>query len=155
MIEQQEAIKVTTEKDYDFINKLAKEKQQKNKKENLVNELPEKKLKIPFDLKEDELIIRKQKIYGDNWEKICQFIDQRTFEEVYYEFHNRINPKLTSGRWTTRQSLMLIVLCEHFGVKRWALISQKLVVKSELQVRERYCNIIDPSIGKNLWTPEL
>ena len=28
-------------------------------------------------------------------------------------------------------------------------------VKSELQVRERYCNIINSGIGKNLWTPFL
>jgi hypothetical protein len=50
---------------------------------------------------------------------------------------------------------MLIVLCEHYGTKRWAYISQKIVVKSELQVRERFCNIIDPTIGKNNWTSEL
>ena len=48
---------------------------------------------------------------------------------------------------------MLIILCEHYGVKRWAQIAQKMVIKSELQVRERYCNIIDPSVGKNVWTP--
>jgi hypothetical protein len=28
-------------------------------------------------------------------------------------------------------------------------------VKSELQVRERFCNIIDPALGKNLWTPSM
>jgi len=48
---------------------------------------------------------------------------------------------------------MLLVLLEHYGVKRWAQIAQKMAVKSELQVRERFCNIVDPTLGKNLWTP--
>src|SRR4051812_11559634 len=51
---------------------------------------------------------------------------------------------------------MLIILLEHFGYKRWSLIGEKMVVKSELQIRERYCNIIDPCIGKDsYWTAEM
>jgi hypothetical protein len=30
-----------------------------------------------------------------------------------------------------------------------------MVVKSELQVRERFCNLADPSIGKDIWTYDL
>ena len=29
-----------------------------------------------------------------------------------------------------------------------------MVIKSELQVRERFCNILDPYVGKNIWTTE-
>jgi hypothetical protein len=50
---------------------------------------------------------------------------------------------------------MLIILVEHLGVKKWALISTKIAQKSELQVRERYCNILDPSLGRNSWTAQL
>lgn len=28
-------------------------------------------------------------------------------------------------------------------------------IKSELQVRERYCNLVDPTIGKDIWTYDL
>jgi hypothetical protein len=35
------------------------------------------------------------------------------------------------------------------------LIAEKMGVKSELQVRERYCNLVDPEIGKDIWTYEL
>lgn len=62
---------------------------------------------------------------------------------------------MITGRWTSRQSLMLVVLLEHYGIRKWAQISQKMVVKSELQVRERFCNILDPNVGKNTWTREL
>lgn len=63
-----------------------------------------------------------------------------------------MQPHLTTGRWTPRQTLMLIILLEHFGCKRWGLIASKMKVKNELQVRERYSNLIDPSIGKDVWT---
>jgi hypothetical protein len=49
-------------------------------------------------------------MYGENWDKICQCIDTRSFDEIYYEYHNRINPHLATGRWTVRQTLMLIIL---------------------------------------------
>ena len=62
---------------------------------------------------------------------------------------------MRNGRWTLRETLMLIILLEHFGAKRWAHIAKKMVVKSELQVRERFCNLVDPTIGKDVWTVEM
>lgn len=41
---------------------------------------------------------------------------------------------------------MLIVLVEYYGVGKWALISKKIKVKSEFQIRERFCNVLDPTI---------
>jgi hypothetical protein len=66
--------------------------------------------KRPYTLAEEELIIEKHRMYRDNWEKICQFVETRSFEEIYYEFQNRINPKMKGGRWTIRESIMLIIL---------------------------------------------
>lgn len=114
MINQQEAIKNTSERDGQFLNKLDKNKKKKTNERNFwdVNSLPSdpklidfkeivhyfgvktgleayrvwlemkngKQIKRPFTLQEDKLIIEKQKRYGDNWEKICQFIDERSFE---------------------------------------------------------------------------
>jgi hypothetical protein len=82
-------------------------------------------------------------------------MENRSFEELYYEYHNRINPNLTVGKWSTRQSIMFIVLLEHYGAKKWAQIAHKMVCKSELQVRERFCNIIDPTISSDRWTREM
>lgn len=111
--------------------------------------------KRPFTAEEDrELIARKQR-YGENWEKICQYMERRSFEELYYEYQNRVNPSVTVGKWSARQSMMLIVLLEHYGARKWAQIAHKMVCKSELQVRERYCNIIDPSIGSHSWTRQM
>lgn len=37
---------------------------------------------------------------------------------------------MKGGRWTIRESIMLIILLEHFGLKKWAQIAQKMEVKS-------------------------
>lgn len=47
---------------------------------------------------------------------------------------------------------MLIALVECYGYGKWAAISKKLKVKSEFQIRERFCNVLDPSIKQNSWT---
>ena len=61
-------------------------------------------------MQEDQKIENIHRMYGENWEKINQFLDNRKIDEVYNEYHNRINPQLATGRWTIRQTLMLIVL---------------------------------------------
>jgi hypothetical protein len=108
-----------------------------------------------FTMEEDQQIENLHQLYGENWEKISQLMESRMLEDIYYEYHNRINPHLVTGRWSIRQTLMLIILLEHFGAKRWAIIAQKMLIKSELQVRERYCNLVDPAIGKDIWTFEM
>lgn len=50
---------------------------------------------------------------------------------------------------------MFIILLQHFAPGKWSIISQKIGVKSQLQVRERYCNLVDPSIGKEVWSFQL
>lgn len=70
----------------------------------------EKIPKLPYTLVEEKIIIEQHKKYGNCWEKICQFLGERLFDEIYYEYHNRLNPRIQSGRWTFRQSLMLLVL---------------------------------------------
>ena len=111
---------------------------------------------MPFTQEEERRLVQVQKKFGNSWEKICQIIDDRSFEELYYEFNNRLNPKLQSGRWTTRQSLMLMILLQHYGAGHWSLISQKMVIKSELQVRERFCNVMDPHLGRDsYWTQQM
>ena len=72
-----------------------------------------KKKKQPrrlFKIEQDQKIENLHRMYGENWDKINQMLDNRSIEEIFYEYHNRINPHLVSGRWTTRQTLMLIVL---------------------------------------------
>ena len=46
------------------------------------------------------------------------------------------------------------MLIEYYGEGKWAAIAKKIKSKSEFQVRERYCNILDSSKGQNKWTPE-
>lgn len=36
----------------------------------------------------------------------------------------------------------------------WALISKKLKDKSEFQIRERFCNVLDPEIKENKWNSD-
>lgn len=109
---------------------------------------------IPFSQNEESLLIEKQHIYRDNWDKICNFFDGRAFEYLYYRFQYYSNKNFKKGRWSLVQNMKLIVLVEHFGEKKWAAISKRIKDKSEIQVRERFCNILDPKICKNSWTPE-
>lgn len=98
-------------------------------------------------------LAEKRKIYGDNWEKICYFFNGFTFENLYYFYQKKIN-NADTGKWNKRQSLMLIALAEYYGQGKWALISKKLRARSEFQIRERFCNILNPALKENKWIEE-
>jgi len=61
-----------------------------------------KEPKVPFTEEEERTIKKVHQKYSVSWEKICQIIDWRPFEEIYYEYQNRLNPKIICGRWHLR-----------------------------------------------------
>ena len=65
---------------------------------------------IPFSQNEESLLIQKQHIYRDNWDKICNFFDGRTFEYLYYRFQYYSNKNFKKGRWSLGQNIKLIIL---------------------------------------------
>jgi hypothetical protein len=74
--------------------------------------------------------MEKYNIYRDNWDKICNFFDGRSFEQLYYRFQYFSNKDFKKGRWTLVQNIKLIILVEHYGEKKWALISKKMKDRS-------------------------
>lgn len=111
---------------------------------------PKKQTKRNFSREEIVLLQSKKARYGDNWEKICTFFNGSTFEDLYY-FYQKNLTNIKPGRWSLRENIILIILVECFGVGKWAAISKAMKCKSEFQVRERFCNILDPTIMSNKW----
>lgn len=99
-----------------------------------------------------EVELEKKKLkYGENWEKISSFFNGFTTEDLSKHYQKHMC-KIETGKWTLRQNIQLIVLVEYYGYAKWALIAKNMQFKSEFQVRERYCNILDPTVGENVWT---
>ncbi|XP_010257103.1 PREDICTED: transcription factor TT2-like [Nelumbo nucifera] len=61
---------------------------------------------------------------------------------------------LIKGQWTDEEDRLLVRLVKQYGVKKWALIAQKLVGRAGKQCRERWHNHLRPDIKKDTWSEE-
>ena len=58
------------------------------------------------------------------------------------------------GPWSLKEDQLLISLVESFGPSKWNYISTFLPGRIGKQCRERWCNILDPSLEEVEWTQE-
>lgn len=50
--------------------------------------------------------------------------------------------------------MQLLASMKVHGDKNWALIAKSVQNRTDVQCRERYCNILDPNINHSDWTEE-
>lgn len=62
-----------------------------------------------------------------------------------------INPKIVRSKWTFEEDLILGLALKIYGNKKWSKIANHLTGRTDIQCRERYCNILDPSLEDVEW----
>ncbi|KAL7713093.1 Transcription factor MYB23 [Entamoeba marina] len=69
-------------------------------------------------------------------------------------YFNSNSKKKYSHSWTQQEDLFLEKAVEIYGARNWRLIAEMVPNRTRKQCRERYCNHLDPSINKTIWTSE-
>jgi myb proto-oncogene protein len=62
-----------------------------------------------------------------------------------------INPKIMRTKWSFEEDLILGLALKIYGNKKWSKIANHLSGRTDIQCRERYCNILDPSLEEVEW----
>ena len=66
-----------------------------------------------------------------------------------------INPKIKRDKWSFIEDLILgLTLNKIYKKKKWSKIAYHLLGRTDIQCRERWCNILDPSLEDVEWTNE-
>ncbi len=66
-----------------------------------------------------------------------------------------INPKIKRKRWSFFEDLVLgISLTKIYGEKKWSKAANHLPGRTDIQCRERWCNILDPNLKEAEWTED-
>ena len=63
-----------------------------------------------------------------------------------------INPKIKRSKWSFEEDLTLGIALRIYGNKKWSKIANHLEGRTDIQCRERFCNILDPSLEEVDWT---
>ena len=107
--------------------------------------------------KEEDQILRKAILYygPKNWQQISYCLDGRNNSQCFHRWMKGINPKIKRDKWTYIEDLTLgIALTKIYGFKKWSKIANHLPGRTDIQCRERWCNILDPSLEEVEWTQE-
>ena len=118
-------------------------------------------LKGKWAPEEDEQLMSAIKIYGtQNWQSVAQTIDGRTGQQCLHRFEKAINPMIKRGRWDPCEDELLKQAIKPFlgtdsSMKiNWSTVKQSVPGRTDVQCRERWVNILDPSLSASPFTAE-
>ena len=106
---------------------------------------------------EEDAILRRAILYygPKNWQQISYCLDGRNNSQCFHRWMKGINPKIRRDKWSFIEDLTLgIALNKIYQKKKWSKIANHLLGRTDIQCRERWCNILDPSLEDVEWTNE-
>lgn len=65
-----------------------------------------------------------------------------------------MNPEISKGRWSLEEDIKLSLAVEYFKVGNWIAVARLFRNRTDVQCRERWCNILDPSLNGKEWTKQ-
>ncbi|MCO5580292.1 hypothetical protein L7F22_034158 [Adiantum nelumboides] len=105
---------------------------------------------------EDEQLRAAVQQYGDqDWLSVASELEGRTGPQCWNRWHKSLNPiRQKSGRWSVNEDKRLGLAVSVYGPRMWKLVAVHVPGRTEVQCRERWCNVLDPSLTWAQWTPE-
>jgi hypothetical protein len=105
---------------------------------------------------EDDILLRLSvtEHNGKNWKKIADGVPGRTGVQCYQRWQ-RLKPGMIKGNFTQDEDRMLLTMAGvHAPNKNWQEIALRLPGRTGKQCRDRWCNVLDPSLKRSKWTEE-
>jgi myb proto-oncogene protein len=88
---------------------------------------------------------------GKNWKKISDGVPDRNGVQCYQRWQ-RLKPGVIKGNFTSEEDRVLRSMAGAQHAKNWREIAKQLPGRSGKQCRDRWCNVLDPSLKKSKWT---
>ncbi|KAH3743678.1 myb transcription factor [Pelomyxa schiedti] len=105
---------------------------------------------------EDEILKRSVATYGEkDWQRVASLLPGRNGQQCLHRWLKSLKPSLKQGHWNDEEDIRLMIASHYYGPKRWAKIAHHVPNRSDVKCRERWKNVLDPSlILSSVWTPE-
>lgn len=106
----------------------------------------------PWTPEEDQIILREvDKLGEDNWIQVAYNLVGRDSTEIQTRYFKFLKNKISYGKWKLREDVKLLILVEFLNEK-WCDIEKKFDNRTQVQIRERWCNLLNPELKNLVWT---
>lgn len=90
-----------------------------------------------------------------NWQAVASVIEGRTGTQCSNRWKKTLLPaRQRVGKWSINEDKRLRVAVTLFGHRSWHRIAQFVPGRTQAQCRERWVNVLDPSLNRGQWTEE-
>ena len=90
---------------------------------------------------------------GEDWGKIAAKLPNKTAKQCMQKFKNS-QRSAKKGNWLPEEDEILLTWVRENGPTRWTECSKKIRDRCGKQCRERWVNILNPSVKKGNWSDE-
>ncbi|KAG0173750.1 Myb-like DNA-binding domain protein [Apophysomyces sp. BC1034] len=106
--------------------------------------------------KEDDAALRESVgLIGDrNWQQVAAMVGERTGQQCLQRWMKSLDPAIRRSKWTEEENTALRAAVAVYGVGNWNMIQRHLPGRTDMQCRERWTNILDPTLVRTRFTDE-
>ncbi|KAF7731018.1 Myb-like DNA-binding domain protein [Apophysomyces ossiformis] len=106
--------------------------------------------------KEDDDALRESVgLIGDrNWQQVAAMVGERTGQQCLQRWMKSLDPAIRRSKWTEEENTALRAAVAVYGVGNWNMIQRHLPGRTDMQCRERWTNILDPTLVRTRFTEE-
>lgn len=121
--------------------------------ERYVSTLEMKDYNLKWTPEDDALILEGIKRYGTkSWKKVSESIPNRSWEQCRSRYYQALLQKVKKGHWSQYENSRLLLFLFFYGINDWTTISKRMVTRNSSQCRDRWYNVLNPTIVKGKWT---
>ncbi|KAG0284600.1 Myblike DNAbinding domain-containing protein [Linnemannia gamsii] len=104
---------------------------------------------------EDNILIEAVRVLGEkNWLQVAYCLDNRNSVQCMTRWSKSVNPAIRRGHWMDEEDGALRAAYEVYGGGKWSKIQLHVLGRTDIQCRERYMNVLTPSLATGPWTQQ-
>ncbi|XP_004364221.2 hypothetical protein CAOG_03382 [Capsaspora owczarzaki ATCC 30864] len=108
-----------------------------------------------WTVEEDDMLREAIRLYGErNWQAIAARLPGRTGQQCLHRWHKTLNPSIKRGKWEPEEDALLFIAVDTFGSRNWIKVQACVPHRTDVQCRERWVNVLDPSLLHRPWAPK-
>ncbi|EME28740.1 hypothetical protein Gasu_37900 isoform 2 [Galdieria sulphuraria] len=112
-------------------------------------------LTCKWTMEEDMKLLAAIEKYGTKqWSLVSCNVPGRTRQQCLHRWRRGLCPNIHHGKWTVEEDELLRKAVVKYGEGHWSQIAQMVPGRTDLQCRERYTDVLKPSLSHQPWTHE-
>ncbi|KAL9537524.1 hypothetical protein MBANPS3_011703 [Mucor bainieri] len=110
---------------------------------------------LKWTKEEDKKLTDAVKLFGNcNWQQVADILGDRTGQQCLHRWQKSLNPVIKRQRWNAEEDALLQRAVQLYGAGNWTKIQRLIPGRTDMQCRERWVNILQPSINRGQFTQE-